>query len=122
MQGALDYREEGSEEQNTKEHDLMRHAKKIAIALAMGSVVLFTPMSSASAQTSVGDGLVNVAVGDINVARNVDIGVAAEVAAQVCGLEVGPINALATQVDLSGPPVTVCDYAGSGGHQSVTSN
>ena len=87
----------------------MRHAKKIAIALAMGSAVLFTPMSSASAQTSVGDGLVNVAVGDVNVARNVDVAVAADVVAQVCGLDVGPIAVLATQVDLSGPPVTVCD-------------
>ena len=87
----------------------MNHAKKIAIALAMGSAVMFTPMSSASAQTSVGDGLVNVAVGDVNVARNVDVAVAAEVAAQVCGLEVGPVNVLGTQVDLGGAPVTVCD-------------
>lgn len=87
----------------------MRHAKKIAIALAMGTAVMLTPMSSASAQTSVGDGLVNVAVGDVNVARNVDVAVAADVVAQVCGLEVGPINVLATQVDLGGAPVTVCD-------------
>ena len=87
----------------------MRHAKTLAISIAMGAAVLFTPTSSVAAQTSVGDGLVNVAVGDVNVLRNVDVAVAAEVAAQVCGVEVGPVAVLATQVDLSGPPVTLCE-------------
>jgi len=77
--------------------------------MAMGAAVLFTPASSISAQTTVGDGLVNIAVGDVNVARNVDVGVAADVIAQICGVDVGPVNVLARQVDLSGAPVTVCD-------------
>ena len=88
---------------------MVSRTKTLAIAIAMGSAVLFTPTSSVAAQTSVGDGLVNVAVGDVNVLRNVDIAVAAEVAAQVCGLEVGPVNVLGTQVDLGGAPVTVCN-------------
>jgi hypothetical protein len=88
---------------------MFSRTKTLAVSIAMGAAVLFTPTSSVAAQTTVGDGLVNVAVGDVNIARNVDVGVAAEVAAQVCGLEVGPVNVLARQVDLSGPPVTVCD-------------
>ena len=83
--------------------------KALAVSAFMGATVLFSPALPAAAQTTVGDGLVNVAVGDVTIARNVDVAVAAEVAAQVCGLEVGPVNVLARQVDLSGPPVTVCD-------------
>jgi hypothetical protein len=88
---------------------MVSRAKTLAISIAIGAAVMFSPASSVAAQTSVGDGLVNVAVGDVNIARNVDVAVAAEVVAQVCGLEVGPINVLATQVDLGGAPLTVCD-------------
>jgi hypothetical protein len=62
----------------------------------------------AYAQTTVGDGLVNVAVGDVNVLNNARIGVAAQVAAQVCGLKVGPVAVLARTVDRSGTTTTVC--------------
>jgi hypothetical protein len=75
----------------------------------MGAAVLLTPTSGVAAQTTVGDGLVNVAVGDVNILRNVDIAVGAQVAALICGLEVGPVNVLARQVDLGGAPVTVCE-------------
>jgi hypothetical protein len=54
------------------------------------------------------DGLVNVAVGDVNVLNNARIGVAAQVAAQVCGLKVGPVAVLASAVDRSGRTTTVC--------------
>jgi hypothetical protein len=89
----------------------MIRAKTLAVSIAMGASVLFTPISGVAAQTTVGDGLVNVAVGDVNVLNNADIGVAAQVAAEVCGVQVGPVNALASQVDSSGTPVTVCDSA-----------
>ena len=55
------------------------------------------------------DGLVNVAVGDVNVLNDARIGVAAQVAAQVCGVKVGPVAVLATAVDRSGATRTVCD-------------
>lgn len=55
------------------------------------------------------DGLVNVAIGDVNVLNNVDIGVAAQLAAQVCGVKVGPVAVLGTAVDRSGDTVTVCE-------------
>ena len=38
-----------------------------------------------------------------------DIGVAAQVVAQICGLKVGPVAVLATQVDRSGDTRTVCE-------------
>ena len=50
------------------------------------------------------DGLVNIIVEDNEIlSRNdVAIGVAANIAANVCGVKVGPIAVLATQVDRSG--------------------
>jgi hypothetical protein len=87
---------------------MMSRTKTLAISIAMGAAVLFTPTASVAAQTTVGDGLVNVAVGDITIARNVDVAVVADVVAQVCGVDVGPVNVLARQVDLSGEPVTIC--------------
>jgi len=60
------------------------------------------------AATTVQDGLVNVAVGDVTIAEDVNVGVAANVAANVCGIAVGPITALATEVDNTSVPTTVC--------------
>lgn len=87
---------------------MMTSVKALAVSAFMGTAILLTPASPAAAQTTVGDGLVNVAVGDITIARNVDVGVAAQVAAQVCGLKVGPVAILARQVDRSGTTTTVC--------------
>lgn len=65
------------------------------------------------------DGLVNVAVYDVTIqdvvdvtVTDVNVGVAAQVAAQVCGVNVGPVAVLATQVDRSGEMRTVCDLGG----------
>jgi hypothetical protein len=88
---------------------MLTRTKSLAVAIAMGAAVALAPVSGVSAQTSVGDGLVNVAVGDINLLNNVNVAVAAQVTALVCGLEVGPVNVLATQVDLGGAPATVCE-------------
>jgi hypothetical protein len=54
------------------------------------------------------DGLVNVAIGDITI-QDINVGVAAAIAANVCGVKVGPIAILATQVDRSGAQRTVCE-------------
>ena len=61
----------------------------------------------ASAATQNQDGLVNVAVGDITIS-DVNIGVAAQVAAQICGFKVGPVAVLGVAVDRSGDTRTVC--------------
>jgi hypothetical protein len=47
-------------------------------------------------------------IGDVKILEKVNVGVAAQVAANVCGVNVSDVNVLATQVDLAGNPVTVC--------------
>ena len=76
-----------------------------AALIAAGTLAIGVP---AAAQISFQDGLVNVAVNNVNIARNVDIGVAAQVAASVCGVKVGPVAVLGAAVDRSGVTRTVC--------------
>lgn len=75
-----------------------------ASALAL-TAVLGAP---AEAQTQQ-DGLVNVNVGDVTIAEDVNVGVAALIAAQVCGVDVGPVAVLGRAVDRSGATSTVCE-------------
>jgi hypothetical protein len=82
-------------------------AKKSIATVFAGTVLAVGVASPASAQRQ--DGLVNVAIGDVTVQDAVDIGVAAQVVAQICGLKVGPVAVLATQVDRSGDTRTVCE-------------
>jgi hypothetical protein len=51
---------------------------------------------------------VNVAIGDLLTIQDVNIGVAAQVAANICGVKVGPVAVLGTAVDRSGDTRTVC--------------
>ena len=80
-----------------------RTAATLFAATALG-VGIAAP---ASAQTQ--NGLVNVFVGDdvVNV-EDVNIGVAAQIAAQICGVKVGPVAVLGAAVDRSGATRTVC--------------
>ena len=63
---------------------------------------------SAQPDVVIGDGLVNVGVGDVTVAKDVNVDVAAQVAANVRGVNVSDVNVLAEQVDADGAPVTAC--------------
>ena len=74
----------------------------VAGALSVGAV------ATADAQNQQ-DGLVNVNVGDVAILNDVNIGVAAQVAANLCGLKVGPVAVLGTAVDRSGATRTVCE-------------
>ncbi|MDQ3533665.1 MAG: hypothetical protein M3456_15110 [Actinomycetota bacterium] len=65
-------------------------------------------MPTASAQTTQ-DGLVNVNVGDVTILEDVNIGVAAQLAANICGVKVGPVAVLGRAVDRSGATRTVCE-------------
>ena len=81
-----------------------------ASGVAAASTMLFVGALGAPAQAQVAqDGLVNVAVGDVTILENVDIGVAAQVAAQICGVKVGPVAVLGRSVDRSGADRTVCE-------------
>ena len=76
---------------------------------------------SASSAQNVQDGLVNVAVYDITVIdgdvvvtlnrviSDVNVGVAAQIAANVCGVKVGPLAILGQAVDRSGATRTACE-------------
>ena len=78
------------------------------VASAILGAALFSGVPAASAQVAVQDGLVNVAVGDVTILQDVNIGVGAQVAAQICGLKVGPVAVLGRAVDRSGATSTVC--------------
>ena len=64
---------------------------------------------AASAQTTRQDGLVNVNVGDVTILEDVNIALAAQVAANICGVDVGPVAVLGEAVDRSGRTRTVCE-------------
>jgi hypothetical protein len=87
---------------------MFTRTKKLAASLLLGAAIFAAPVSSVAAQTTTGDGLVNVAVGDITLTDTVDIGVAAQVAANVCGVKVGPVAVLGRAVDRTGDARTVC--------------
>ena len=78
------------------------------VTLFTSAVVLTGAAAPASAATQVQDGLVNVAGGDNTITDAVDIGVAAQVAAQIGGVKVGPVAVLGRAVDGSGDSETVC--------------
>jgi hypothetical protein len=85
------------------------YVRKSVITLFAGTAIAVTaagPASAANNQQQ--DGLVNVAVGDVTVLQDVNIGVAAQVAATICGVKVGPVAVLGTAVDISGLTSTVC--------------
>ena len=50
-----------------------------------------------------------MAVGDVTVLENVGIGAAAQLAANLCGVTVGNVAALAALVGQNQEPVTVCE-------------
>lgn len=80
---------------------------RAASVVALGSA-LFIGAVASPAQAQNQDGLVNVAIGDVTILEDVNIGVAAQAAANICGVKVGPVAVLATQVDASGGQRTVC--------------
>lgn len=71
---------------------------------AMAVVAVAAPPSAAQQQQ---DGLINIAIGDITI-EDVNIGVAALIAANVCGQQVGPVVVLAQKVDATSQQETVC--------------
>jgi hypothetical protein len=94
----------------------MRNVSKTVITTAAGAVIggslaVTAGLGLASAQPDTDtaqDGLVNVAIGDIGVLENVDLAAAAQIAAGVCDIEVGPVNALAQAADVEGAEQSVC--------------
>ncbi|WP_410555935.1 hypothetical protein [Arthrobacter globiformis] len=101
----------------------MRNMRTAGASIALTGSLLLTGgalAGPASAANQIQDGLVNVAVGDITV-QNIKVGVAANIIATVCGLKVGPINALGRQVDRSGVAQTI-NCPNTGGTATVSNN
>lgn len=90
----------------------MPRIKKALAAVSASALLVVSGAGPAAAATQTQDGLVNVAVGDVTIARDVNVGVGADVAANVCGVNVGPVTALAQQVDATGTAAAVCTTGG----------
>ena len=87
---------------------MLTSTKTLAVSAFMGAAVFFAPVSPAAAQIQPQDGLVNVAVGDVTILEDVNVSVAAEVAANICGVKVGPVAVLGRAVDRNGGEQVVC--------------
>ncbi|SDM52717.1 hypothetical protein SAMN05660642_02701 [Geodermatophilus siccatus] len=83
-------------------------ARKAVVPVFAGAAVI-AAATPAAAQPNQQDGLINVNVGDVTILEDVNIGVAAQVAAQICGVSVGPVAVLGRAVDRSGDTRTVCE-------------
>jgi hypothetical protein len=86
---------------------MLTRTMRLSLAV-FSSAILFAGVSAPTASAQNQDGLVNVMIGDISILNNANIGVAANLAANICGVRVGPVAVLATQVDASGEQRTVC--------------
>jgi hypothetical protein len=88
--------------------------KRASAGAVMGGALLFSAgLGVANAQPlNLQDGLINLAVGDVTILEDVNVGVAANVAAAICGLDVGPVNVLAESVETNSGNETVCDVQG----------
>ncbi|MGO4587423.1 hypothetical protein AB4Z15_00745 [Paenarthrobacter sp. 2TAF44] len=96
---------------------------------AVGSLFLIGAVavpSQAARNTTFQDGLVNVNVGNVTIARDIDVAAVVGVAANICGVNVGPVAAAvlgeATAVDASGRGRTICEAAGTGLPVTITQN
>ncbi len=95
------------------------YARKTAVALCTGALLAVGSAGSAGAVEAVEqDGLVNVNIGDVTILEDVNIALAALVAANICGVDVGPVAVLGTAVDQSGDSTVVC--TNRAGRQPVT--
>ena len=88
---------------------------KARILLAAATASLALVAAPAGAQTQ--DGLVNVAIGDVTILEEVDVALAANVVAKICGVSV--TAAVLAAVDQGGAPF-VCNQRGSGRAVAVT--
>ncbi|SKB71349.1 hypothetical protein SAMN05660916_02252 [Arthrobacter sp. 31Cvi3.1E] len=88
-------------------------------AAAAGSLFIIGAVagpSQAARNTTFQDGLVNVTVGDVTIAEDVNVAAVVGIAANVCGVNVGPVAAAvlgeATAVDASGRDRVICESTG----------
>ncbi len=88
-------------------------ARALTVSLS-AAAMLFGGMAGPAAAQQEADGLIVVQIGDITTGdilseNEVAVGVAAQIAANVCGVKVGPVAVLGQAVDRSGDTRTVCE-------------
>lgn len=86
----------------------MRAFTKATAGAVFAGSLLFTAGMAPATAAPVEDGLISVAVGDVTILEDVNVIVAAQVAANICGVNVGAVAALGQAVDRSGVTRTVC--------------
>lgn len=84
--------------------------KKLMVAFVVAALIAVSVVGPASAQNNaIQDGLVNVSVGNVNVLRDVNIAVAADVVAQACGIPVTVVAGIIADIDAGDVrPTTFC--------------
>lgn len=91
--------------------------------LMMGAVAM---PAEAARNATFQDGLVNVNVGDVTILEDVNVAAVVGIAANVCGVNVGPVAAAvlgeATAVDASGRDRVICEAAGTGAPVTIEQN
>ena len=104
---------------------MITRTKKLMASVCATSLLAVGALApSASAQPIIQDGLVNVNVGDVTILEDVNVGVGANVAATLCGIQVGPLALAvlgqAVAVDRSGRDRTICET--DAGDVTITQN
>jgi hypothetical protein len=89
----------------------MRKLAALVCVCSLVAVVGVSPAAAAPGNNSHQVGLVNVSLGDVALLNNVNLAVAANLAATVCGVTV-PVSVLATQVIAGGAPFQCTTTAG----------
>jgi hypothetical protein len=79
----------------------------VGVPLLAGAIA----MGATACEPTVQDGLVNVRIGDVTILEDVNVNVAANVVAQVCGISVNAAVALIGAIDQDSEPVTFCRLA-----------
>ncbi len=99
---------------------MLTRVRSLVAALMVGTALVLTPMAADSASAQRQTGLVNVDIGNVNVVRNVGVGVAAQVAANICGVQVGNVALIAVGVIQNQEQDTVCEIDQDGQNVPVT--
>jgi xanthosine utilization system XapX-like protein len=97
--------------------------KRVTAGTVMGGALLFSAMGVASAAPPVNlqDGLVNVGVGNVTIAKDVNVAVAADIVAAVCGNNIPVSPAILGAVDQNNETQTFCTLP-SGSPLTVSQN
>jgi hypothetical protein len=83
---------------------MMGLKRLVAVPLLAGAI----GVGATACQPTVQDGLVNVAIGDVTILQDVNVNVAANVVAQICGISVPAAVAVIGAIDQDSQPVTFC--------------